>query len=68
MVPNYLNMSVFSYDNQYGIYILTFMAILLVLPGGLSLAKDRKNRTDILYVNRCGGYKNVHFQMKHPKK
>ena len=61
MVPNYLNMSVFSYDNQYGIYILTFMAILLVLPGGLSLAKDRKNRTDILYVNRCGGYKNYYI-------
>lgn len=47
--------SVWARDNVFGWYILTFFAFLLVLPGGLSLAKEKQTRMEYMLICRSGG-------------
>lgn len=56
--PSFLEISVLSESNNIGWYLVSFFAFLVVLPGGLSLAIDRKTKEDILWCTRCGGRRN----------
>lgn len=51
---SFLEISVLSQENKVGWYVVMFFSFLLVLPGGMSLAVDKKTKTDILWVGRCG--------------
>ena len=54
-VPNFLKLSVLDDENKFGWYFMTFMTFLVVLPGGLSIAKEKKTRIDIHIISSCGG-------------
>lgn len=56
--PSFLEISVLSETNKIGWYLVVFFAFLVVLPGGMSFAVDRKTREDILWCTRCGGRRN----------
>lgn len=51
---SFLEISLLSQTNRLGWYITVFFPFLLVLPGGLSLAVDKKTKTDLLWISRCG--------------
>lgn len=53
-MPSFLEISLLAQENMVGWYIVMFFPFLLVLPGGMSLASDRKEKMDILWVGRCG--------------
>jgi hypothetical protein len=51
---SFLEISLLSQSNRLGWYIAVFFPFLLVLPGGLSLAVDKKTKADLLWISRCG--------------
>lgn len=53
-MPSFLEISLLAQENMVGWYIVMFFPFLLVLPGAMSLASDRKEKMDILWVGRCG--------------
>lgn len=60
-MPSYLEISVCAVGNKFGWFLLTFITFLLVLPGGLSLAKEKRTKVDIHLINRCGGKVNYYI-------
>ena len=58
--PSFLEISVLSETNKIGWYLVVFFAFLVVLPGGMSFAVDRKNQRRYFVVYEMRREKELH--------
>ena len=51
---SFTEIGILGYNNIVSFYFLKFFPFLLVLPASLSVAAERNNKIEVLWVSRCG--------------